>query len=66
GDDIPIEERPAREITHVRGRRITPEGVEVLYPAFDVTPHALITAIITEKGLAREPYRAGIQALFNS
>ncbi|MFH1138578.1 MAG: S-methyl-5-thioribose-1-phosphate isomerase [Pseudomonadota bacterium] len=65
GTDIPIEERPAAEITHVRGNRITPEGVEVLHPAFDVTPNKYITGIITEKGVARKPFKAGLLDQFN-
>ncbi len=56
GDDIPIEQRSAEEVTHIQGIRIAPEDVEVLNPAFDVTPHRLITAIITERGIIREPY----------
>jgi methylthioribose-1-phosphate isomerase len=51
GDAIPIEERGEKEITHIFEQRIAPEGVEVFNPAFDVTPAALITAIITEKGV---------------
>jgi len=65
GDDIPIEERPAREVTHVRGRLITPAGVKVLNPAFDVTPSRYITAIITEAGLAEKPDARRIQRLFD-
>jgi len=64
GSHIPIEERPPKEVTHVRGRQITPSGVEALNPAFDVTPNNYITAIITEEGLARKPYKSGIKALF--
>jgi methylthioribose-1-phosphate isomerase len=62
GKDIPIEERPAEEITHVRGRRILPEGVEVLHPAFDVTPAKYIRAIITEKGLIDKPSAKALKA----
>ena len=51
GDEIPIEERPAEEVTSPGGLAITPEGVKVYAPAFDVTPHGLITAIITDEGL---------------
>jgi methylthioribose-1-phosphate isomerase len=64
GRDIPIEQRPDEEITHVRGRRITPLGVPVLHPAFDVTPHKYITGIITEKGVAAKPYLAALKAQF--
>ena len=56
GRRIPIEERDAREVTHVKGVRLAPEGAKVFNPAFDVTPHALIAGIITERGIARAPY----------
>ena len=56
GDSITIEDRPPEEVTHLGGVRITPEGTSVLNPAFDVTPHQYLTAIITEKGVVREPY----------
>ena len=56
GDAIPIEERGAREVTHVGDRQVAPSGVKVLNPAFDVTPHGLVTAIISERGIARAPY----------
>jgi methylthioribose-1-phosphate isomerase len=56
GDEIPIEERSAVEVTHIRGVPIAPEGVNVANPAFDVTPHRYISAIITELGVVREPY----------
>ena len=55
GDSIPIEERASREVTHVFDRQIAPSGVRVLNPAFDVTPAELVTAIITERGVARAP-----------
>src|SRR6476620_9198884 len=54
GNEIPIEERDGREITHIRDQQLGPEGVVVQNPAFDVTPHDLITAIITDRGIARE------------
>ena len=60
GDEIPIEERHAEEVTHVRGVSITPEGTDAANPAFDVTPHHYITAIITENGIMREPFGEGI------
>jgi len=60
GEDIPIEERSPEEVTHLMGAAIAPEGTEALNPAFDVTPHRYITAIITEKGIIREPYGEGI------
>jgi methylthioribose-1-phosphate isomerase len=56
GAAIPIEVRPDREITHIRDRQITPDGVPVLHPAFDVTPNRYITGIVTEKGVAEAPY----------
>ncbi len=56
GEHIIIEERPPEEVTHIQGVRIAPEGVEAANPAFDVTPHRYISAIITEKGVMREPY----------
>ena len=56
GEQIPIEERPAEEVTHIRGVRIAPD-VAVANPAFDVTPARLVTAIITERGVFRAPYR---------
>ncbi len=56
GDQIPIEERAAEEVTHHGGRRLAPEGVGVRNPAFDVTPHRYVTAIVCERGVARPPY----------
>jgi methylthioribose-1-phosphate isomerase len=56
GDQIPIEERDEREITHVREHRLAPEGITIHNPAFDVTPHELIAAIITDRGVARPAY----------
>ena len=66
GDQIPIEKRAAEEITEGFGKRTAPEGVKVYSPAFDVTPARLITAIITEKGIARPPYSASLEALMNA
>jgi len=63
GSRIPIEERPAAEVTGYRGTRWAPEGVSVRNPAFDVTPAELVTAIICEKGIASAPYRESIAAL---
>jgi methylthioribose-1-phosphate isomerase len=63
GSRIPIEERPASEVTGYRGTRWAPEGVSVRNPAFDVTPAELITGIICEKGIASPPYRESIAAL---
>lgn len=56
GSAIPIEERSPEEVTHIAGVRIAPEGVKVMNPAFDVTPAELVSAIITEEGIARPPY----------
>ncbi len=56
GREIPIEERSPEEVTSPRGLRVTPEGVSALNPAFDVTPHELVAAIITEQGIAEAPY----------
>ncbi|HLI87307.1 MAG TPA: S-methyl-5-thioribose-1-phosphate isomerase [Ktedonobacteraceae bacterium] len=56
GEDIPIEQRSPEEVTSVRGAQIAPTGVHVANPAFDVTPHSLVSAIITEKGIVRPPY----------
>jgi len=63
GTAIPIEERPSREVSHVFSERVTPEGVTVANPAFDVTPHALVTAIVTDRGIARPPYRDSLRRL---
>jgi methylthioribose-1-phosphate isomerase len=60
GDEIPIEERNAEEITTIRGIRVAPEGVHVYNPAFDVTPNRYITAIVTEAGVVFPPYQEGI------
>jgi len=61
GDDIPIEERPHEEMTHIDGHRIAPLGAEVINPSFDVTPASLVTAIITEKGIAYPPYKQSLK-----
>jgi methylthioribose-1-phosphate isomerase len=63
GEQIPIEERKEEEVTHFQGKRIAPEGVAAFNPAFDVTPHEYITAIITDKGIIRKPYKEGIKKL---
>jgi methylthioribose-1-phosphate isomerase len=63
GDEIPIEERHSHEVTHLRGLPVAPEGVSVRNPAFDVTPARYITAIITERGLVRGDYEAGLKSL---
>src|SRR5438105_1957459 len=63
GDDIPIEERDAKEVTHVHDHQLTPDGVEVHNFAFDVTPNELIAAIITDRGVARPPYTESLRTL---
>lgn len=63
GDEIPIEERPAEEVTVIDGRRIAPEGVPVYNPAFDVTPHRYLTGIITENGIAYPPYGISLRKM---
>ncbi|MFQ5842350.1 MAG: S-methyl-5-thioribose-1-phosphate isomerase [Thermodesulfobacteriota bacterium] len=65
GDEIPIEERNSREVTHPFNRQIAPEGVRVLNPAFDVTPHEYVTAIITERGVAQQPFATSLEKLFS-
>jgi len=60
GDKIPIEERNPEEVTHIQGVPIAPEGIEAANPAFDVTPHNYVSAIITERGITREPYAEGL------
>ena len=64
GSGIPIEERNAREVTHVGSSRLTPEGAHVRNPAFDVTPSKYVSAIITENGIARAPYAESLPLLF--
>jgi len=63
GDQIPIEERPAEEVTHHAGRRLAPEGIGVRNPAFDITPNRYVTAIICERGVARAPYTESLRRL---
>ncbi|MEB2285965.1 MAG: S-methyl-5-thioribose-1-phosphate isomerase [Polyangiaceae bacterium UTPRO1] len=60
GSKIPIEERNGREVTHIFDRQVAPSGIKVANPAFDVTPHDLVTAIITERGIARPPYNKSL------
>jgi methylthioribose-1-phosphate isomerase len=62
GDAIPIEQRSAVEVTHHGGKQLTPNGVSICNPAFDVTPAKYITAIITERGVLRAPFTDSIQA----
>jgi methylthioribose-1-phosphate isomerase len=63
GEAIPIEERPQVEVTHHGGRQLTPNGVGICNPAFDVTPSKYITAIITERGVLRAPYNESLRQM---
>jgi methylthioribose-1-phosphate isomerase len=63
GDQIPIEQRSRREITHHGGKQMAPDGVEVENPAFDVTPSRYVTAIVTERGIAKAPYAESLKEL---
>src|SRR5436189_709101 len=63
GEQIPIEERDPREITHVGAQQLGPDGIDVHNPAFDVTPNELIAAIITDKGVARAPFIESLRKL---
>ena len=63
GSKIPIEQRNQREVTHIAGRQMVPDGVEVENPAFDVTPAKYVNAIITERGIAKAPYEESLQKL---
>jgi methylthioribose-1-phosphate isomerase len=66
GDQIPIEQRDAREVTHSNGKQMTPNGAAIQNPAFDVTPAKYITAIITEHGVLRAPYEQSIKEMFEA
>ncbi|MDR7482770.1 MAG: S-methyl-5-thioribose-1-phosphate isomerase [Armatimonadota bacterium] len=66
GAEIPIEERPAEEVLRVAGTALAPAGVPARNPAFDITPHALVTMIVTEAGVARPPYAASLPALLGA
>jgi len=63
GDEIPIEQRSAEEVTRIQGISIASEGTQAANPAFDITPHHYITAIITENGIIKEPYGEGIKRI---
>lgn len=63
GTKIPIEQRNPAEVTHIAGKAITPDGVQIENPAFDVTPAKLVTAIVTERGVAKAPYQQSLAAL---
>lgn len=66
GDEIPIEQRDAAEVTTVFGTPVAPEGIPVENPAFDVTPHRYVTAIITERGVARPPFGESLARISGS
>jgi methylthioribose-1-phosphate isomerase len=66
GDDIPIEERSAEEVTTIEGVRIAPEGVKVGNPAFDVTPNRYVTALVTEKGVIYPPFKENLLRVVDS
>jgi len=66
GGDIPIEQRPPLEVTHLAGARVAAEGVEVFNPAFDVTPARYISAIVTERGVARAPFEQSLSNLLET
>jgi methylthioribose-1-phosphate isomerase len=63
GDLIPIEERNSREVTHVKDVPLAPDGIKIANPAFDVTPNRYVAAIITEHGVARQPYQESLKRL---
>lgn len=63
GSGIPIEQRSRKEVTHIAGRQMVPDGVEVENPAFDVTPAKFVTAIITDRGIAKAPYQESLRKL---
>jgi methylthioribose-1-phosphate isomerase len=65
GDEIPIEERAPAEVTHLSGAPIAPANIDARHPAFDVTPSRYVSAIITERGVARNPYIDSLKALFS-
>jgi len=64
GAEIPIEERSHEEVTHINGKRICAEGVNIINPGFDVTPNELITGIITEFGILKPDYKTSIAEIF--
>ena len=63
GSGIPIENRNVKEVSHIAGKQMVPDGVEIENPAFDVTPAKYVTAIITERGIARAPYQDSLRKL---
>ena len=65
GEKIPIEQRASTEVTILQGKRLAPEAAKVYNPAFDVTPHRFISAIITERGIVQRPYRSSLKKIFS-
>ena len=65
GEKIPIEQRASTEVTTLQGKRLAPEAAKVYNPAFDVTPHRFIWAIITERGIVQKPYRTNLKKIFS-
>ena len=63
GAEIPIEQRAASEVTHVFGVHVAPDGIAVENPGFDITPNRYVTAIVTERGLARPPFGDSLRSL---
>ena len=63
GENIPIEQRSPKEVTHHAGKQVAPDGVLVENPAFDMTPNSYIAAIITERGIARAPFAESLKEL---
>jgi len=63
GTRIPIEQRNSREVSHIAGKQMVPDGVAIENPAFDVTPAKYVAAIITERGIARAPYDESLRKL---
>jgi len=63
GSKIPIEQRSSREVSHIAGKQMTPNGAKIENPAFDVTPNEYVTAIITERGVAKAPYGESLKGL---
>ena len=66
GGEIPIEQRSPAEVTHLAGARVAAEGVDVFNPAFDVTPARYISAIVTERGVARAPFDQSLPSLLET
>lgn len=66
GEQIPIEERSELEVSHIKGIQLSPDGISIANPAFDVTPNRYISAIITEKGIARPPFKESLKKLAES